>query len=86
MREFGALKGLPYYEPELLALILQGKSSSAPWLSAHQIEDAQAAYDVNEPQAKAILGSMDVEGFSLIQGYVGTVQAHGHLRLFADPI
>lgn len=68
MREFGALKGLLYYEPELLSFILEGKSAATPYMSEYQIEDAQKAFDVNEPQAKAILGSMNVEGFSLIQG------------------
>jgi senataxin len=39
-----------------------------PRLSSNAIDDAKEAYDVNEPQAKAILGAMDVTGFALIQG------------------
>ena len=39
-----------------------------PRLSENDIDDARRAFDVNEPQARAILGAMSVEGFALIQG------------------
>jgi senataxin len=50
--------------------ILAGRSAGMPRLSDYDIDEAKKAFDVNEPQAKAILGSMDVNGFALIQGYV----------------
>lgn len=68
IREFAALRGLPFYEPALLLDILAGRSAPMPRLSDYAIDDAKEAYDVNEPQAKAILGAMDVTGFALIQG------------------
>ena len=39
-----------------------------PRLSDVAVEEAKRAYDVNEPQAKAILGAMQAHGFALIQG------------------
>ncbi|OCF45032.1 senataxin [Kwoniella heveanensis CBS 569] len=72
IREFAALKGLPYYEASLLQDILAGRSAVMPRLALDDIEDAIKTYDVNEPQAKAILGSMHVKGFALIQGPPGT--------------
>ncbi|WVF66821.1 hypothetical protein IAT40_001563 [Kwoniella sp. CBS 6097] len=72
IREFAALKGLPYYEPSLLQDILAGRSAMMPRLALDDIEDAIKSFDVNEPQAKAILGSMHVKGFALIQGPPGT--------------
>ena len=41
-----------------------------PKHSTSEIELAMKTYDVNEPQAKAILGALEVKGFALIQGYV----------------
>lgn len=68
LREFAALRGLPYYEPEILRDILAGRSAQLPRLSESDIRKAMTAYEVNEPQAKAILGSTSVDGFALIQG------------------
>lgn len=68
IREFGALKGLPYYEPELLSDILASRAARMPTLTPNAIDDAMEAYSVNEPQAKAILGAMGSRGFALIQG------------------
>jgi senataxin len=39
-----------------------------PILSSREVEDAMDSFDTNEPQAKAILGAMSVDGFALIQG------------------
>ncbi|WWC87506.1 uncharacterized protein L201_002396 [Kwoniella dendrophila CBS 6074] len=72
IREFAALKGLPYYESTLLHDALAGRSAPMPKLALDDIEDAMKAYDVNEPQAKAILGATHVKGFALIQGPPGT--------------
>ena len=71
-REFAALKGLPYYEPELLTSILEAKPTALPEIPRVTWEKAMIAYNVNEPQAKAIIGSMRVKGFALIQGPPGT--------------
>jgi senataxin len=71
-REFAALKGLPFYEPELLDSILEAKPTTLPEIPRVTWEKAMIAYNVNEPQAKAIIGSMRVKGFALIQGPPGT--------------
>lgn len=71
-REFAALKGLPFYEPELLNSILEAKPTALPEIPRVTWEKAMIAYNVNEPQAKAIIGSMRVKGFALIQGPPGT--------------
>lgn len=68
VREYGALRGLPYYEPELLSDILAGRATRMPHLTTGAVESAMEAYAVNEPQAKAILGAMSIKGFALIQG------------------
>jgi senataxin len=68
IREFGALKGLAYYEPSLLTDILAGQAAKMPRLTSSAIDSAMEAYSVNEPQAKAILGAMETQGFALIQG------------------
>ncbi len=70
MREFGALRGLPYYEPGILRDILAARSASTPNVSEAAVEDAMSKFQVNEPQAKAILGAFAVQGFALIQGWV----------------
>lgn len=68
MREFGALRGLPYYEPGIVADILAARSAPEPSLSEDDIKDAMGNFQVNEPQARAILGAFAVKGFALIQG------------------
>ncbi|WVQ83579.1 hypothetical protein IAT38_005720 [Cryptococcus sp. DSM 104549] len=72
MREFGALKGLPWYESSLLGDILAARSAIMPKLALDDIEEAMEAYSLNEPQAKAVLGALHVKGFALIQGPPGT--------------
>lgn len=71
-REFGALAGFPYYERQLLQDVLSARAATMPKHSTSQIEHAMKSYDVNEPQAKAILGALEVKGFALIQGPPGT--------------
>ena len=39
-----------------------------PKVYPDDIREAQHTYDLNEPQAKAVLGTLDVNGFALIQG------------------
>lgn len=68
MREFGALRGMPYYEPGIVGDILAARSAPTPTISEADIEDAMNSFQVNEPQARAILGAFAVKGFALIQG------------------
>jgi senataxin len=68
LREFGALRGLPYYEPEMLRDILGGRSAHLPMMNDGEVQRTMSTYDVNEPQAKAIIGSTRIDGFALIQG------------------
>ncbi len=68
VREYAALRGLPWYEPGVLNDILNARSAPMPTLSDHQVQLAMKNYQVNEPQAKAILGAMTSKGFALIQG------------------
>lgn len=67
MREYGALEGLDYYD--LADDIIQPKATPLPKISNSAIQNCCARYDVNEPQAIAILSAMQKKkGFSLIQG------------------
>ncbi|KAF8516825.1 SEN1 N terminal-domain-containing protein [Hysterangium stoloniferum] len=69
-REFAALKALPYFDfyPD----IVRPRLARTPNLSPSQIQRAMNSHQVNEPQAIAILGSLQTAGFSLIQGPPGT--------------
>jgi ATP-dependent RNA/DNA helicase, senataxin len=67
-REYAALKALPYYD--FHHQVMRPRPADIPQLPAAQIEQAMKAYQVNEPQAIAILGSMRTDGFSLVQGYI----------------
>lgn len=69
-REYAALKGTPYYD--LSPDILCGEAKPLPALRSSDIEQAKKAYRVNDPQAIAIVGAMQTQGFSLIQGPPGT--------------
>ncbi|KAG8934463.1 DEAD-box type RNA helicase [Tulasnella sp. 417] len=69
-REYGALMSAPYYD--LFDEIARPSPAKLPRIAPQQIQRAMQAYKVNEPQATAILGSLDVEGFALIQGPPGT--------------
>lgn len=68
IREYTALKGLAYYEPELLDAILAARPTALPDVPEITWQKAMVAYDLNEPQAKAVVGSMRIKGFALIQG------------------
>jgi len=70
LREYGALKGLPYYD--LVEEILAARPSMPARPSKHDLKFTMDAYAVNEPQAAAIVGACQNEGFSLIQGPPGT--------------
>ena len=59
--------GLQYYD--LFANVVHPQKTKLPTMSPNRIKHCMATYKVNEPQAVAILGSLDMQGFSLIQGY-----------------
>jgi senataxin len=70
MREYVALKGLPYYD--LVEEILAARPSAPVQPSERELKVTMDAYAVNKPQAIAIVGACQKEGFSLIQGPPGT--------------
>jgi len=57
---------LPHYD--LFQMILTPKISALPSLEQREVEHTMSTYNVNEPQARAIIGSLKVDGFGLIQG------------------
>ncbi|KAH8114513.1 SEN1 N terminal-domain-containing protein [Phellopilus nigrolimitatus] len=69
-REFAALMALPYYD--MADIILRPRLTDPVIASSDDIQQAIDAYQVNKPQAKAIISSMRTKGFSLIQGPPGT--------------
>ena len=64
-REYAALVALPYYD--LADVILNPKLVKAA-IDKREVRTSMEKYGVNEPQAGAIVGAMNTEGFSLIQG------------------
>ncbi|EJU03106.1 hypothetical protein DACRYDRAFT_115362 [Dacryopinax primogenitus] len=69
-REYAALQGLSLYD--MCDDILKPKPARLPKFSDIEVGNAMKAFEVNEPQANAILGSMQGDGFTLIQGPPGT--------------
>lgn len=69
-REYATLMGLPYYD--LFPTVMQPRLSGHPHLDHHEVQETMTNYRVNEPQARAILSSLQTEGFALIQGPPGT--------------
>ncbi len=69
-REFAALMAAPYFD--LFSDVIKARVAPKPTLSGEEVRKAMQGYQVNEPQARAILGSLATEGFSLIQGPPGT--------------
>jgi len=65
-REYGALMALPNYD--CADFILKPQLPKPPHLDHKEIEVAMAKYNVNEPQARAIIGALRTDGFTLIQG------------------
>jgi senataxin len=57
---------LPYYD--LYERILRPKPPPTPAMNPKDVKQTMATYSVNEPQAVAILASLQTEGFALIQG------------------
>lgn len=69
-REYSSLKGLQYYD--LRDEILAAKPSKSVDISESDANKMISIYNVNNSQAKAIIGSAANSGFSLIQGPPGT--------------
>jgi senataxin len=65
-REYGALKGLQYYD--LCDEIIRAKPSPLLTYSDKQTESLIQNYNVNKAQAKAIKSAIDNDAFTLIQG------------------
>lgn len=59
--------GLPYYD--LFQAIANPMRKDLMKVSEGDVNRAMKIHKVNEPQARAILGSLGTDGFSLIQGY-----------------
>ncbi|CAL1713074.1 unnamed protein product [Somion occarium] len=70
LREYAALMALPYYD--LCEAILRPNLTRQTASDQTEIQQTMASYNLNEPQAKAILAAMKTIGFSLIQGPPGT--------------
>ncbi|KAH9922778.1 SEN1 N terminal-domain-containing protein [Epithele typhae] len=70
VREYAALMSLQYYD--LLDIVLHGQLPRVPKVDKDEVQRVMKSYKVNEPQANAILKSLDTEGFALIQGPPGT--------------
>ncbi|KAI0078277.1 hypothetical protein K474DRAFT_1619824 [Panus rudis PR-1116 ss-1] len=69
-REYAALMGLPYYD--LCNIIMQPDLKKHVVSDQNEVRQTMSKYNLNEPQAKAILAAMQTNGFSLIQGPPGT--------------
>ncbi|PWN49744.1 hypothetical protein IE53DRAFT_388008 [Violaceomyces palustris] len=69
-REFAALMTAEYYD--LFPDVLRARVAPKRMIAPDEVRKAMEGYAVNEPQARAILGSLGTEGFSLIQGPPGT--------------
>jgi senataxin len=67
-REYGALKGLQYYD--LCDEIIRAKPSPLLVYGDKHTEPLIQNYNVNKAQAKAIKSAIDNDAFTLIQGYV----------------
>jgi senataxin len=66
-REYAALRSLPYYD--FVNTILQPRLQNVALSNKQEIRKTMSDFNINEPQATAILKSMATNGFSLIQGY-----------------
>ncbi|KAI0785263.1 SEN1 N terminal-domain-containing protein [Abortiporus biennis] len=69
-REYAALMAIPYYD--MCETIMRSVLNNPSQPDSKEIQQTMKTYNLNEPQAKAILSAMTTEGFSLIQGPPGT--------------
>ena len=70
-REYGALLALPH--DDCVDFILKPQLPKPPRLDHKEVEAAMTKYNVNEPQARAIVSALRTDGFTLIQGSVEIV-------------
>ncbi|KAI0754949.1 SEN1 N terminal-domain-containing protein [Daedaleopsis nitida] len=70
IREYAALMALPHYD--LLDSILHTRLPRPSKVESSEVQNVMKTFNVNEPQASAILKSLGTEGFALIQGPPGT--------------
>ena len=61
MCEFTVLKALPYYD--FYVDIMRPQPTRVPHVPALQVQQVMKPHQVNGPQAVAILGSLQAEGF-----------------------
>ncbi|CAK7894491.1 helicase Sen1p [[Candida] anglica] len=69
-REYSSLKGIQYYD--LAENIFKAQPQEPINISDQEADKMLKLFGVNKSQAKAVLGSYNREGFSLIQGPPGT--------------
>ena len=69
-REFSSLEGLKYYD--LSTEIIKAVPAEIEEPDSNKIRKIKNVYDVNDSQARAISGTVQGSGFSLIQGPPGT--------------
>ncbi|KDR82678.1 hypothetical protein GALMADRAFT_220668 [Galerina marginata CBS 339.88] len=69
-REYAALVSLQYND--ICNFILRPLLPSASEVDSKDLRETMEAYKLNEPQAMAILKTMNMQGFALIQGPPGT--------------
>ncbi|KAK4569659.1 DEAD-box type RNA helicase [Recurvomyces mirabilis] len=69
-REYGALKGLQYYD--LCMQIIRAAPSKRSAGSEKMVAGVQDIWNVNRAQAEAVQAALENEGFSLIQGPPGS--------------
>ncbi|KAK9470014.1 SEN1 N terminal-domain-containing protein [Dipodascopsis tothii] len=69
-REFSSLHGLAYYD--MADAITAAKPTPPPRSDVGKIKRTQSIYNVNAPQAAAIVAATENAGFTLIQGPPGT--------------
>ncbi|KAI9512406.1 AAA domain-containing protein, partial [Russula earlei] len=69
-REYAALMAMPHYD--CADFILNPHLPKPKSVDQKEIQNAMIKYNVNEPQARAIISALRTDGFSLIQGPPGT--------------
>lgn len=67
-REYAALMAMPHYD--CTDFILKPRLPKPRPVDQKEVQLNMTKYNVNEPQARAIISALRTDGFSLIQGYV----------------
>ncbi|OLY81811.1 Helicase sen1 [Smittium mucronatum] len=82
-REYAALASIKYLPSHLLDNILNPRIPPSPKNDINDVNKIIKTYNVNKPQAEAILSSIDRVGFTLIQGPPGTGKTKTILALLS---